>query len=295
MVAVDSAGDLFIADGGNNVVREVVKATGDIITVAGTGTPVIVATAARDRRPTGSSRQPRRRLGGRSVHRRRRQERGARGRESDRRHHHRRRRGTAGYSGDSGPATAAQLDEINGLAVDSVGDLFIADYGDNMIREVVKATGDIITVAGTGTAGYTGDSGPATAAEFNLPSRVAVDSAGDLFVADYRNNVVREITSAATVIIGGTSSSPGTAASITATAGTHSSAAVDTAFATAFQAVVDDQYGNPVSGVSVTFTAPTSGAGGNFAGSTTTTVTTNSSGVATAPAFTANTFRAVTP
>ena len=53
-----------------------------------------------------------------------------------------------------------------------------------MIREVVKATGDIITVAGNGTAGYSGDGGPATAAELNNPTDVAVDSAGDLFIAD---------------------------------------------------------------------------------------------------------------
>ena len=81
----------------------------------------------------------------------------------------------------------------------------------------------------------------------------------------------------------------GPAASISSTAGTTQSAAVGTAFATAFQATVNDQNGYPVSGVSVTFAAPASGAGGHFASGGTTTVTTNSSGVATAPAFTANT------
>ena len=70
-----------------------------------------------------------------------------------------------------------------------------------MVREVVKATGDIITVAGNGTAGYSGDNGPATAAELNDPGRVAVDSAGDLFIADRNNNVVREFTPAVTVTI----------------------------------------------------------------------------------------------
>ena len=139
-IAIDSAGDLFIADGGNNVVREVVKATGDIITVAGTGTP--------------------------------------------------------GDSGDGGPATAAQLDRVHGLAVDSAGDLFIADVGNNEVREVVKATGDIITVAGNGTAGYSGDGGPATAAQLDEINGLAVDSVGDLFIADFGDNVIREVVKA---------------------------------------------------------------------------------------------------
>ena len=62
--------------------------------------------------------------------------------------------------------------------------MFIADTGNNRVREIVAATGDIITVAGNGTSGYSGDNGPATAAELDGPPRVAVDSAGDLFVAD---------------------------------------------------------------------------------------------------------------
>ena len=110
--------------------------------------------------------------------------------------------GTAGYAGNNGPATAAELNGPHGLAIDSAGDLFIADTVNNVVREVVKATGDIITVAGNGTAGYSGDNGPATAAELNDPDRVAVDSAGDLFIADYKNNVVRELTPAVTVTIG---------------------------------------------------------------------------------------------
>ena len=92
--------------------------------------------------------------------------------------------GIAGYTGDNGPATAAELTSPWGLAFDSAGDLFIADADNNVVREVVKATGDIITVAGNGTAGYSGDGGPATAAELNGPDGVAVDSAGDLFIAD---------------------------------------------------------------------------------------------------------------
>ena len=90
----------------------------------------------------------------------------------------------AGYSGDNGPAIAAELYATRGVAFDTAGDLFIADFSNHVIREVIHATGEIITVAGDGTAGYSGDSGPATAAELNSPSGVAVDSAGDLFIAD---------------------------------------------------------------------------------------------------------------
>src|SRR5208282_1431065 len=109
--------------------------------------------------------------------------------------------GTAGYTGNKGPATAAELDNPGGMAVDSAGDLFIADLNNNVIREVVKATGDIITVAGNGKAGYSGDNGPATAAELNDPRDVAVDSAGDLFIADLNNNVIREVVKATGDII----------------------------------------------------------------------------------------------
>ena len=91
---------------------------------------------------------------------------------------------TSGYGGDNGPATAAELKVPIGVAVDSAGDLFIADADNNVIREVNHATGLITTVAGNGTVGYSGDNGQATAAELDEPQGVAVDSAGDLFIAD---------------------------------------------------------------------------------------------------------------
>ena len=108
--------------------------------------------------------------------------------------------GSVCYNGDGIRATAAELQYPDAVALDSAGDLFIADSGNNRIREVNHATGVITTVAGNGTAGYSGDNGPATAAELSSPECVAVDSAGDLFIADSGNNVIREVNHATGVI-----------------------------------------------------------------------------------------------
>lgn len=108
-----------------------------------------------------------------------------------------------GYYGDGGPAVDANLYSPYGVAVDSSGDLFIADTTNCVVREVLASTGYIYTVAGTPptsfsagySCGYTGDRGPATAATLNEPYGVAVDTAGDLFIADTHNCVIREIVS----------------------------------------------------------------------------------------------------
>ena len=103
--------------------------------------------------------------------------------------------GTYDYGGDNGPATAAELNQPESVAVDASGDLFIADTGNYRIREVNGSTGVITTVAGNGTYGYGDDNGPATAAELKDPSGLAVDAYGDLFIADTYNNRIREVDS----------------------------------------------------------------------------------------------------
>jgi uncharacterized protein (TIGR03437 family) len=97
----------------------------------------------------------------------------------------------AGYSGDDGPATSAQLNSRWGVAVDSAGNLYIADTNNNRIRKV--SGGIITTVAGNGTPGFSGDSGPATSIQLSAPSGVAVDSAGNLYIADTNNNRIRKV------------------------------------------------------------------------------------------------------
>jgi len=110
--------------------------------------------------------------------------------------------GTNGYSGDGGPATSASISVPwgNALAFDSFGNLFIADLYNMVIRRVDAATQIITTVAGNGTPGYSGDGGPATAASLCLPTSVAVDAAGNLFIADTYNNVIRRVDAGTQII-----------------------------------------------------------------------------------------------
>ena len=102
--------------------------------------------------------------------------------------------GTLGCAGDGGPAAGAELSDPAGVAVDVAGNLYIADYHNYRIRRV-DASGTISTVAGNGAYGYDGDGGPATAASFSDPAGVAVDAAGNLYIADSSNNRIRKVDS----------------------------------------------------------------------------------------------------
>lgn len=106
--------------------------------------------------------------------------------------------GGSGFSGDGGPAVEAALSCPSGVAADGSGNLFISDQYNHRIRKVT-ASGVIITVAGTGTAGFSGDGGPATAASINRPFGLAVDASGSLYFADYANNRVRKISNSGVI------------------------------------------------------------------------------------------------
>jgi alkylated DNA nucleotide flippase Atl1 len=111
--------------------------------------------------------------------------------------------GKEGYSGDGGAATRAELNHSNFLAVDGVGNLLIADQSNERIRVLAESTGtfygrpmiagDIYTIAGNGAVGSSGDGGPATSAELNAPAEAAPDPAGNVVIADDNNNLIRVV------------------------------------------------------------------------------------------------------
>jgi hypothetical protein len=202
-VAVDSAGDIFLADSSNNMIHEVSAATGRITTIAGNRTAGYSgdggpASRAELNDPAGLALDASGNLfiadAGNSVIRKINLSTGIITTVAG--------NGMAGYSGDGGPAASAELSLPLAVAVDAHGDIFIADRGNFVIREVSAATGEISTVAGDGTEtemGSYGDGGPATSAEF-VPSGVAVDPAGDIFIIDDYNDLVREVSAATGVI-----------------------------------------------------------------------------------------------
>ncbi len=197
-VAVDSAGNLYIADSANNVVRKV--SSGVITTIAGNVTPGFSgdngpATSAQLNFPVSVALDS---AGNLYI--------------ADELNHRVRKvstngtittvagNGNFGFSGDNGPATSAQLTSPTGVAVDSAGNLYIAD-GSARVRKV--SNGVITTVAGNGTQGFGGDNGPAASAELSVPTGLALDAAGNLYIADQDNNRVREVSNGVIFTIAG--------------------------------------------------------------------------------------------
>jgi len=131
--------------------------------------------------------------------------------------------GVAGHLGDGGAATGAQLNNPHSVFTDASGNIYIADDFGNYIRKL--SGGILTTIAGTGTASYTGDGGPATSATINGPFSVIVDATGNVYFSDYYNNVVRKINTSGTIstIAGGGvglgEGGPATAAALNGPAG----------------------------------------------------------------------------
>ena len=205
--AVDASGNIYIADTEDNVIRKIDAASGVITRLAGTGQPGTTgpggpATQTRLDAPqavavntvgdvfvadTNNNRVDEVLPNGHIV--------GFAG------------NGKPGYAGDGAAAVKAELTEPTGVAVDSDGNVYIADAGNNVIRRVDVQTGTITTVAGNfaadqangGLGGFSGDGGPATSAQLYDPQGVALDGAGDLFIADTFNHAIREVTPDGTI------------------------------------------------------------------------------------------------
>ena len=105
---------------------------------------------------------------------------------------------TTGYSGDGGPAIAAELHNPFSVVVDGSGNVYFSETANNCIRKV-SPSGIISTIAGGIGAGYTGDGGPAAAAKLNSPGTMGIDGAGNIYVADWGNNVIRKISATDTI------------------------------------------------------------------------------------------------
>ncbi len=177
-VALDAAGDLFIADAHNHRIRRVDAVSGIITTFAAQlDLPAALAIDAAQNLYFADQR--------RHVVQRIDHASGAMTTVAG--------TGTQGYAGDLGPATLAAIDSPSGLALDAAGNLYIADTHNQRIRRVDAVAGIITSVAGTGQPGFAGDASAATSAAIDLPRGLALDAAGNLFLVDSRNQRIRRI------------------------------------------------------------------------------------------------------
>jgi sugar lactone lactonase YvrE len=198
-IVFDATGNLYFAETGNHVVRKL-DLTGNVTTIAGTGTQSFSgdggpATAATLDSPQGLALDSANNLYIADTH------------------NHRIRRlnfatgtlttiagTTPGFSGDNALATAAQLNLPTALTLDASNNLYFADTGNHRIRKIVATSGIITTIAGNGTQGFSGDSGPATSATIDSPTGLALDASHNLYLADTHNHRIRKITAATGVI-----------------------------------------------------------------------------------------------
>ena len=200
-IAVDAAGNLYIADSSNNRIRKVDSSTQIISTIAGNGNVGISgdggpATQASISNPTSVVVDPAGNVyfsdNGNNAVRKIDAFSGTLTTVAGK-------LGSHGYAGDKGPATAALLNGPNSITFDASGNLYIADTANNVIRMVSSATGIITTIAGTGAPAFTGDNGPAVQAALNAPWGVTVSPAGVLYIADQGNNRIRMVDSTGTI------------------------------------------------------------------------------------------------
>ena len=197
-IAIDSAGNIFISDPPYNRIRKV-DAAGIITTVAGTGTPGYsgdggLATAAQIKTPYGLAAD---RAGNIFI--------------ADVANNRVRKidaagiittiagTGVPGFSGDGGPATLAQMSAPNCIAIDASGNLYVASVPNQRVRKI-DLSGVITTIAGNGTAGFSGDGSPATDAMLNAPEAIAIDAAGKIYISEWNNSRIRRVDPATGII-----------------------------------------------------------------------------------------------
>ena len=190
-ISFDANGNLYIADTGNHVIR-LVNTSGIITTVAGTGTPGFngdnqPAIKAQLNSPWSATPIA---GGGFYIA----DQQNSRIRRVDASGNITTTAGsTAGFAGDNGPATQAQLDQPAGVLVDVAGNIYIADSGNNRVRRINPTTGVITTFAGNGSESFSGDAGPADQAGVYGPYAFALDSQGNLYIADVFHNRIRQV------------------------------------------------------------------------------------------------------